>query len=46
MQAAVALTITERYRDQGTFTDILTRIGVTANARRKLIDDDFINMEK
>ena len=45
MQAPAALTITQRYRDQGTFTNMLTRIGVTVNAHRKLIDDDFTNME-
>ena len=45
MQAPAALTITQRYRDQGMFINMLTRIGVNANARRKLIDDDFTNME-
>jgi len=46
MQAApAALTITQRYRNQDEFTAMLTRIGVTANARRKLIDDDFTSME-
>ena len=39
------LSITERYRDQGSFMAMLSRIGVTANARLKLIEDDFTNME-
>ena len=42
---APPLTISQRYRDQGAFTNMLTRVGVTANARRKLVDDDFTNME-
>ena len=39
------LSITEKYRGQGSFTAMLSRIGVAANARRKLLDDDFTNME-
>ena len=42
---APPLTISQRYRDQGAFINMLTRVGVTANARRKLVDDDFVNME-
>ena len=42
----VVLTIAQRYRNQGSFESLLTRIGVTANARRKLIDDDFTSMEQ
>ncbi len=45
MQAPPLLTITQRYRDQGAFINMLTRIGVTANARQKLLDDDFTHME-
>ena len=42
----VVLTIAQKYRNQGSFESLLTRIGVTANARRKLIDDDFTSMEQ
>lgn len=46
MQAVpAALTITQRYRDQNEFIAMLTRVGVTDNARRKLIADDFTSME-
>ena len=40
------LTITQKYRDQGSLERLLARIGVTTNARRKLIDDDFTSMEQ
>ena len=38
-------TITERYGDQEEFTQLLERIGVTAPARSKLIDDDFTSLK-
>lgn len=44
--ARAGLTITQKYRDQGSLVNLLTRIGVTANARRKLIEDDFTSMEQ
>ena len=38
-------TITGRYGDQEEFTQLLERIGVTASARSKLIDDDFTSLK-
>ena len=38
-------TITERYMDEVEFMELLERIGVSATARNKVIDDDFINMK-
>lgn len=40
------LIIAQKYRDEGSLKNLLTRIGVTANARRKLINDDFTSMEQ
>ena len=40
------LTIIEKYRDQDALDEMLARIGVTENARRKLANDDFVSMEQ
>ena len=42
---ARVLSITEKYRDEDAFVGMLERVGVSANGRRKLIDDDFVSME-
>ena len=38
-------TITEGYGDQDEFVELLERIGVTASARGKLINDDFTSIK-
>ena len=43
---AAELTITQKYRDQEALVELLTRIGVAGSARRKLVSDDFTNMEQ
>ena len=39
------LTITQKYEDEDSFSQMLERIGVTARAMRKLLDDDFVSMQ-
>ena len=38
------LTITQKYGNEDNFVELLERIGVSATARRKLVDDDFDSM--
>ena len=39
------LTITQKYGSEDNFVELLERIGVSATARRKLVDDDFDSMQ-
>ena len=39
------LTITQKYGNEDNFVELLERIGVSATARRKLVDDDFDSMQ-
>lgn len=40
-----ALTITQRYNDRDSFTQLLTRVGVPVPAIEKLQEDDFVSMQ-
>ena len=39
------LTITQKYKNEESFTEMMERIGVTARAIGKLVDDDFTSMQ-
>ena len=40
----IVLTITQKYGNEDSFTELLERIGVSRSAQRKLLEDDFDNM--
>ena len=44
-QGGQNLTITQRYSDQDSFTDLLEQIGVAADACNKMVEDDFTSMK-
>ena len=39
------LTTTEKYEDEESFTQMLERIGISARARGKLVEDDFTSIQ-